>query len=346
MTPVRVGIIGLGHITQNAHLPPLAKLAEDGKVVLQAFCDVSEETVAAQAKEWGAQSVYTDHRTMFDGEGLDAVYVCLPPTLHTDAELIAAQKGIAIFVEKPQSLDMAQAVQFSNAIDKAGIVSQVGFMSRYYPSAERAKEMLEARTPRHAQVRLFYSGKHIRYWTSRMALCGGSFVENTIHMVDLLRFFLGDIEAVSAFYFDRAKGEGPEPIDMPYVYNVNYQFKSGVVANATTSRVLTQVSDSRRDVTVVADDALFEWSANKVTLNGEDVAVWEERPNPFAAQAQAFVDAVSRGDRTLMRSSYDQALNSLAAVLGANASAERGGERILLDDFIAGRVTWVPGEDV
>ena len=346
MTPVRVGIIGLGHITQNAHLPPLARLVEDGKVVLQAFCDVNEETAATQAKEWGALSVYTDHRAMFDGEDLDAVYICLPPTLHTDAGLIAAERGIAVFVEKPQSLDMAQAVQYSEAIDRAGIVSQVGFMSRYYPSAKRVVEMLESRTPRHAQVQLFYSGRHIRYWTSRMALCGGSFVENTIHMIDLLRFFLGDIEAVSAFYFERAEGEGPEPINMPYVYNVNYRFKSGVVANATTSRVLTEVSHSRRDVTVVADDALFEWSAQKVILNGEDVEVWDERPNPFAAQAQAFVEAVSKGDRTLMRSPYDQALNSLAAVLGANASAERGGESILLDDFVAGRVTWVPEDDV
>jgi predicted dehydrogenase len=346
VTPVRVAMIGLGHITQNAHLPPLAKLVEDGKVVLRAFCDVNEETVAVQAKEWGAQSVYTDHRAMFDGEDLDAVYVCLPPTLHTDAELIAAEKGIAVFVEKPQSLNMAQAVEFSEAIDQAGIVSQVGFMSRYYPSAECVVEMLEERTPRHAQVQLFYSGRHIRYWTSRMALCGGSFVENTIHMVDLLRFFLGDIESVSAFYFERAEGEGPEPIDMPHVYNVNYRFKSGAVANATASRVLTHVSHSRREVTVVADDALFEWSTQKVTLNGEDVAVWDERPNPFAAQAQAFVDAVRKGDRTLMRSPYGEALNSLAAVLGANASAERNGEPILLDDFIAERATWVPGEDI
>ena len=346
MNPVRLGIIGLGYITRRAHLPPLAQMVESGKVILQAFCDVDEDGVVEVGKEWGAQAVYTDHHEMFDREDLDAVYVCLPPTAHTDAELIAAEKGIALFVEKPQTLDMAQAVSFNEAIDRAGIVSQVGFMSRYYPSAECMVDLIKGQTLRHAQAQLWYSGRHIRYWTSRMALCGGSFVENTIHTIDLLRFFLGDIETVSAFYFYREEGEGPEPINMPHVYNVNYRFKNGVVANALISRVLTNVSISRREVTVVADDAFLQWSADKVVHNGEDVKVWDERPDPFALQAQAFVDAVQKGDPTLMRSPYGKALNSLAAVLGANVSAERGGEPVLLEDMISGRVIWSPGEDV
>jgi len=109
---------------------------------------------------------------------------------------------------------------------------------------------------------------------------------------------------------------------------------------------LTDVNYSRREVTVVADDALFEWTAQNVVLNGEEVAAWDSRPNAFAFQAEAFVDAIRKGDRTAMRSSYGDALNSLAAVLGANASAERGGELVLLEDMIAGRVTWSPGEDI
>ena len=298
-----------------------------------------------QAQKWGARSVYTDHHAMFDAEDLDAVYLCVPPTLHSDVEMIAAERKIALFVEKPQTLDLAQAVRFNEAIGQSGIVSQVGFMSRYYPASEQLRDLLESKAPRHAHMQAFYSGRHIRYWTSRMALCGGSFVENTIHMVDLLRYFLGDIEAVSAFYVYRQPGEGPEPINMPHVYNVNYRFKSGVVANATTSRVLTDVNASRREVVVVADDALMEWSAQRLVVNGETVGEWRDRPNAFAAQARAFVDAVRSKDRTVVRSPYDDALNSLAAVLGANASAERGGEVVLLDDLVAGRVVWDAGED-
>ena len=338
MKPVRLGFIGLGYITTRSHLPGLAPLVEAGEVTLQAFCDLNEETAKTHAATFGAQATYTDHHEMLDEEDLDAVYLCIPPTFHTDEILIAADKGLAIFVEKPQTLDMAQAIQFDTAIQKAGIVSQVGFMSRYYPSAEEVCRRLEERTLRHALVQRLYSGSPIRYWTSRFELCGGSFVENTIHTIDLLRYFLGDIEAVSAFYVDRKPGEGPEPMNLPHVYNVNYRFTSGVTANASVSRVLTNVSVSRQQIMLVSDDSLIEWSGQKVVENGETVWETAESHNAFALQAQAFVKAVRSGDASMMRSSYATSVNSLAAVLGANASAARGGELIQLEDFTAGRI--------
>lgn len=342
MKPVRLGFIGLGHISTHAHLPGLAPLVEAGEVILQAFCDVDEKTAKAHAEVFKPRAVYADPHAMLEKEALDAVYVCIPPTLHTDEILIAAGKGIAVFVEKPQTLDMAQAVWFDAAIREAGVVSQVGFMSRYYPSAEKVRDLLKGRTPRHAQVQLFYSGKPIRYWTSRYELCGGSFVENTVHMVDLLRYFLGDITLVSAFYVARRPGEGPEPMNLPHVYNVNYRFASGATANCTTSRVLTHVNASRREVVIVSDDSLIEWSGQKVVENGETAYEAVERVNPFALQARAFVEAVLAGDPGRTRSSYAGGMNSLAAVLGANASAERGGQVVALEDFIAGEVMWTP----
>ena len=329
MKPVRLGFIGLGHITTRSHLPALVPLVDAGEVTLGAFCDINEETVKTQATTFGAQATYTDHHEMLDKEELDAIYLCIPPTLHTDEILIAADKGLAIFVEKPQTLDMAQAVRFETAIQEAGVVSQVGFMSRYYPSAEEVCQRLQERTLRHALVQRLYSGSPIRYWTSRFELCGGSFVENTIHTVDLLRYFLGDIESVSAFYVARQPGEGPEPMNMPHVYNVNYRFTSSITAN---------VSVSRQQVMLVSDDSLIEWSAQKIVENGETVWETAKSDNAFALQAQAFVKAVQSGDASMMRSSYTTSMNSLASVLGANASAARGGELIQLKDFTAGRI--------
>ncbi len=338
MSPLRLGFIGLGYIPTQSHLPALVPLVEAGEIVLQAFCDVNEATAKEQASAFGARAVYTNHREMFEKETLDAVYVCIPPTFHTDEILMAAERGIAVFCEKPQTLNIAQAVQCNEVMQKAGVVSQVGFMSRYYPCADIVRQRLQKRTPRHALAQLLYSGKPIRYWTSRYELCGGSFVENSIHTVDLLRYFLGDIEAVSAFYVERKPGEGPEPMNLPHVYNVNFRFTNGLTANVCTSRVLTNVKVSQREVLLISDDSLIEWSTQKVVENGETVWESSERINPFALQAQAFVKAVRAGDPSLTKSPYADGLNSLAAVLGANASAERGGALIRLDDFVAGRI--------
>ena len=345
---VRLGFIGTGYIVNTSHLPALAPLVESGEVVLQAFCDVNEEMANERAAEYGVRAVYTEFEEMLDTEELDAVYVCLPPTLHTNQVPMVVERGRHVFVEKPPSLDMAQAVAHGRAIEEAGVVSQIGYQSRYYPSAEFTKQRLQELTPRNAHVMRFYSGASVRYWTSRMELCGGSFAENTIHMVDLLRYFLGDIDRISAFYVYRQPGEGPEPINNPHAYTANFRFESGVIANATTSRVLTNVTASRMEVTVVSDDSLLSWSPEKVLENGDTVwdadsdcdAAQGEVLKPSALQARGFVEAVRAADPLAVRSPYVASHNTLAAVLGANISAERDGESIALQDVVDGTTRW------
>jgi predicted dehydrogenase len=334
MRPLRLGFIGLGHIAVKSHLPALLPHVAAGEAVLQAFCDVDAAVLEEQAAAFGVARTYTDHHAMFEREELDAVYLCIPPTLHTDAELIAAERGIALFVEKPQTLDLGQAVAFEKAIRKAGIVSQVGFMTRYYPAADRVREILAERIPRHANVQLLYSGAPIRYWTSRFELCGGSFVENTIHTIDFLRYLYGDIALVSAFYLDRKPGEERGPMNLPHAYLVNYRFANGVAAQATTSRCLTDAGVSKWEVLLVSEGSLIDWSSRRILENGQ--VIWEDPAptNPFAAQATAFLQAVRRGDPGAVKSPYSEALNSLAAVLGANESAARGGELVRIEEFL------------
>jgi len=335
MAPLKLGVIGLGNIARTAHLPALLPLVESGEAILKALCDRDGDLATRVADEFGASNTYDDHHEMLEQEELDALFLLIPPTSHTDEELLAAEKGIPILVEKPQTLDLAQAVRFETAIRKSGIIGTVGFMSRYYPAAERMRERVAELDPRHANLQLFYSGKPIRHWTNRMELCGGSFVENSIHFVDLLRYVLSDdYERVSAFYHERPHDPDPKAINLPYVYNVNYHFCSGVVANVTTSRVLTNTAASRWEFAVVCDDTLLEYSHDRIIENG--AILWEakERVDPFAVQAQRFLEAVRAEDPSMVRNTYSSSLNSLAAVLGANASAERDGEMLRIPEWV------------
>jgi len=223
---------------------------------------------------------------------------------------------------------MAQARRFADAIDAAGIVSQVGFMSRYYPTAERVRAMLIERVPRHAMVQRCYSGRHLHWWTSKFEHSGGSFVENSIHIVDLLRFFYGDIAAVSAFHIRRSEDEAQGLMDIPHAYLVTYRFASDVVAQLSVSRVLTHAKVSLNSVSLVSDDSVIEWSARHVAENSELVFEDTEQVSPFLLENRAFVRAARAGDPAAVRSPYRDALNSLAAVLAANVSAARDGERV------------------
>ena len=104
---VRVGFVGTGGIATEFHLPALKEI--EG-VEITALCDVAKERAEEAATAFGGR-VYGDHRRMLDEEDLDALFVCLPPFAHTDAELIAAQKKIHLFVEKPIALDMEQGIE-------------------------------------------------------------------------------------------------------------------------------------------------------------------------------------------------------------------------------------------
>ena len=139
MDTLRVGVIGVGKMAEIRHLPILAKLPQ---IELVAFCDIDAANLAARGDDYAVAARYTDHHDMFDAEALDAVCIFIPPFAHTDAEIIAAERGIHLFVEKPPTLYMDQAREISAAISSAGIVSQVGFNSRYRPSAEVARERL------------------------------------------------------------------------------------------------------------------------------------------------------------------------------------------------------------
>ena len=346
MNPVRLGFIGLGQIPTLAHLPALAPLVESGEVVFQSFCDLDEVLLDQQVKTYKPRTAYSNHREMLDREELDALYLCIPPTAHTDELLMAADKGMAVFVEKPQSLEMSKALEYNAAVQKAGIITQVGFVNRYEPAAHFARELLKKRRVRHALIQAIYSGKPQRYWTSRYELCGGSFVENTIHRIDLLRYLTGaDFEAISAFYVARQAGEGPEPMNLPHAYNVNYRLSNGITANATTSRVILEAGVSRRQLLIVGDDCLVEWGAGKVIENGETVWEAERTESAFELQARAFVAAVRSGNPGKTLSPYGDGINSLAAVLGANLSAERGGELVQVADLVSGRISYrVPSE--
>ena len=92
----KVGFVGAGGRAQN-HMRVLNGM-EDVEIV--AICDVNETTAQDVASEYGSKA-YTDHHDMLDNEDLTAMYVVVPTFAHFDAEILAAQKGIHLMLEKP-----------------------------------------------------------------------------------------------------------------------------------------------------------------------------------------------------------------------------------------------------
>ena len=113
---VRIGFVGSGGIAGH-HMRQLVTL-ENAKMV--AFCDIDSSRAENAAKEYEG-TAYTSYKEMYDQEDLDAVYICLPPFAHTDQELLAIEKGLAIFVEKPIATMVAKAEEIAQSIDLSKI---------------------------------------------------------------------------------------------------------------------------------------------------------------------------------------------------------------------------------
>ncbi|MCC6446078.1 MAG: Gfo/Idh/MocA family oxidoreductase [Armatimonadetes bacterium] len=323
---VRIGFIGTGGIAQ-AHLGGL-KAVPEAEIV--ALCDIDEARVKAVAEPYGA-SVYTDGAKLIENEKLDALYICVPPHVHGDMEIRAARKGLHLFVEKPVNLYMDKAIEANKAIQEAGVMSQAGYVLRYFPGFMRMHEFLKGKEIGTAHV-FRWGGMPGVPWWRRYEQAGGQLVEMTTHQVDFLRWCMGEAESVAASYsFNRLFRDDPS-VSVPDSQATLIRFESGASATVSTSCVIGSGGMGGLD---------FVLKNARASLQGENVVVDPEGtyevPAPPAETPgidASFVKAIATGDRSLLKSPFEDAMKSLAVTLAANRSAEEGGRMVKLEELL------------
>jgi predicted dehydrogenase len=197
MPPLRTGIIGCGSFARQHAL----RLQALEQVSLAAFCNRTIEKAVAFNQEFagGRALVFDDCAQMFEGAGLDLVYICLPPYAHGREVEFAAANGAHIFIEKPIALSLDLAQDMARHVRTAGVKCQVGFHYRFGSAVLQLRHHLATQPPgRAAFMTASYAcnSLHSPWWRDR-AKSGGQLVEQAIHLVDLTRFFLG--EAVEVY---------------------------------------------------------------------------------------------------------------------------------------------------
>ena len=98
---IRIGVVGVGAITQLAHLPVLSKM-RDAKLV--ALCDNDAPKARALADRFGVPDVFTDIEDLLEFDELDAVVVGTPNHLHEPHALSALAAKVHVLCERPLAL--------------------------------------------------------------------------------------------------------------------------------------------------------------------------------------------------------------------------------------------------
>lgn len=326
MTSVRIGMVGCGGMG-SAHLRRLGEIPEAHVVAL---CDVVDERARQEADPFGART-YTDAGRMIDEAEIDALYVCVPPHTHEDIESRAARRGLHLFVEKPVGLYMEQAIETARVIREARVLSQVGYQLRYLPHTRQLKEFLAGKQIGGAYT-VRWCGAPDKDWWRRYDQGGGQLVEMTTHQVDLLRWFLGEVEAVSAAYSFNRLFEGKPDLTVPDTQSAMLLFESGAAAVLSTSCAVGGGGKSELEIVLPNARATWGWSA--MEISPADAYPVPELPIVNPSVDEVFVHAVASGDRSLLLSPYDDALKTAAVTIAANRSAEQGGRMVRMREVL------------
>lgn len=315
---VKVGFVGTGGIASHAHLPALSKI--EG-VQIEALCDMVESRVKSASEKFGGK-IYTDYKEMLDKEALDALYVCVPPFAHQDAEIIAAQKGIHLFVEKPVVLDLEKGLEISEAVKKSGIISSVGYGSRYSATADAVRNFLKDKTiGMVACDRWGGVAGDASHWWRVLNKSGGMLHEQATHQLDLIRYFAGEIVEVYAKHAKKVNA-ALENFTIPDAEVVVLQFENGAIGYISTNCSLIKGGGQGRMDFMLEGHTLLRYGRQEPQLLPEGSGTISVLPTPVPSIDQSFISAIQDGDRSLIRSPYDDALKTAVVTISALQAAK------------------------
>lgn len=326
MDKIRLGMIGCGGICSKFHANNIQGM-EDVQIV--AVADPVEERRLEMAKRFGVERVYKNHSDLYDHESkatLDAVYICVEPTAHTDTELRAIDLNLPFMVEKPMTLDIELAETIVKRVAEKNLITSCGFQDRYLDVFNAVKDEL----PKHRKGGLVYGswigGVPRVWWWLKKSTCGGQLVEQNIHLLDGLRYLFGDAKSV---YATASRGivEDIEGYDTDDHSTAVIQFENSVTATLVSGcYVKSSAGGAHNGLLITLEDMIIDYELRKSATFKTQFETREVRrafEHGITAD-RAFLDAVKTGDGSKIKSPYSDSIKSLKLAFAANQSMESG----------------------
>jgi UDP-N-acetyl-2-amino-2-deoxyglucuronate dehydrogenase len=230
---VRFGLIGCGRVAPR-HAQSFAQLAQTRLV---AVADVKRSRADHFGAEYGVSAHY-DYRALLDRADVDAVSICVPSGLHAQVALDALDAGKHVLVEKPIALTLADADAMIARARGAGRTLGVVLQNRYNHPMRQVRAAID----QGALGRLHLGAACVRWyrpqsyyedgWHGTWSMDGGALMNQSIHHIDALQWFLGDVAAVSAYTATRAHQMEAEDVGVAIL-----RFASGALATVEGSTV-------------------------------------------------------------------------------------------------------------
>ena len=190
---LRIGLVGCGEVCEHKHLPGLRRVT-GARVV--AVADRDRARGDRVAGRFAIPRVFTSARELLESGEVDAVGVLVPPGEHSEVTLAALAAGTHVLVEKPVTLDLAEADALVAAARAATGRSLMGFHMRWHRLVREARSLVrEGAVGTVESIRTTWNSprpdRGIPAWKVARASGGGALVELGVHLFDLWRHLLG-----------------------------------------------------------------------------------------------------------------------------------------------------------
>ena len=275
---VRLAVIGAGAMGQNH----IRFIQEEEGAELVAIADAFEG--AKQVAEIANVPFYQDTTKMMDEIKPDGVLIVTPNHLHLPIAREAIKRGIPALVEKPISDDLEDAQKFAQEAIEAKVPVLVGQHRRYNPFVNKAKEIIENGELGKLTVSSFHYMiyKNDSYFDVdwRRKKGAGPILVNLVHDVDLLRYLIGEVDAVQGISSSSARGFETEDSAV-----VNVHFQSGALASMTISDAT--VSPWNWEATAREDAQYRPFDADAYFIGGTKGSLSLPRLHQFSYDGEA-----------------------------------------------------------
>ena len=209
VAPIGVGMLGyafMGKAHANAYRtlsymtwpPPL-------RPELVTIAGRNEQAVAEAARRYGFAQHVTDWRAVVSDPGITLFDNSGPNDLHAEPTIAAAEAGKHVICEKPLGRDAAESYETWQRVRAAGVKHMCAFNYRFVPAVRLARQIVESGDV--GEIRHFRAS-YLQDWGAttdevwrfdKAAAGSGALGDLAAHVVDLARYLVGEVEAVSAF---------------------------------------------------------------------------------------------------------------------------------------------------
>lgn len=314
---VQVGIIGCGKQAPK-HIAALKKL-NIGKIII---CDIVPETAKQLASQHNI--FFYDHPdNLMQDYSIDVIDICTPTPTHFRYAQKALQSGKHVFCEKPLTTSSHEAEQLLDLTRRRQRLGMVAFVYKYHPLFVQVKSALEAGLIgplRAIFMRLGGKGSH-RAWKHQTETGGGAVNEMMSHMLDVLLWFIGDVEQVETVNLDNLIKQ--RHIDGAEVSSYAEDFALVIGKSVTGTKFVVEsdlISQSYTNhIEIIGEDGYINFSI----LDSQESYIFLNRAKPLFAKGKnplknkntdlfelMFADFFQsiRGQRNLKKNTFAEAL--------------------------------------